>query len=327
MERMLSAHRLRAISITIALTALAYVGLSMWSGKATWLAVLQQIGAGGIALALCLSLLNYGLRFVRWHYYGRVLGERIPMGDNLGIYLAGFALTPTPGKAGEAVRGLFLKARHGVGHTRSLAMFFSERLSDLIGMLLLTLPGIALYPSGQWLVWLLLVGIVAGMLLLGHEQLLITLLAWLSRHVPRLAKVIHHFEHLLVHTRACLRPGRFFLTTTLSLLGWLAEASAFYLMLHWMGYPLSLELAAFIFAFAMVAGALTFLPGGLGGAEVTMVTLLLLAGVAQGPALAVTVLIRLTTLWFAVFLGCAALLWLQRHGVKEKTPNASELVR
>lgn len=323
MDRLLSAHRLRAISLTIALTALAYVGLSMWSGKATWLAVLQQIGLGGIALALSLSLVNYGLRFVRWHFYGRVLGERLPIADNCGIYLAGFALTPTPGKAGEAVRGLFLKSRHGVGHSRSLAMFFSERLSDLIGMLILTLPGIALYPSGQWLVWILVAGILVGMALLGHEGMLITLLEWLARHVPRLAKVIHHFEHLLVHTRACLRPDRFLLTTLLSLLGWLAEATAFYCMLHWMGFPISLELAAFIFAFSMVAGALTFLPGGLGGAEVTMVALLLLVGVSQGPALAVTVLIRLTTLWFAVLLGCAALLWLQRHGVKETRPNAS----
>ena len=58
----------------------------------------------------------------------------------------------------------------------------------------------------------------------------------------------------------------------------------------------------------MLIGAISFLPGGLGGAEVTMTALLMLNGMDNGAAVAATLLIRLTTLWFAVVLGLLVML-------------------
>lgn len=56
----------------------------------------------------------------------------------------------------------------------------------------------------------------------------------------------------------------------------------------------------------MLAGALSFMPGGIGGAEGVMVALLMTQAPAAD-AVAATVLIRLTTLWFAVAIGALAL--------------------
>ena len=61
-----------------------------------------------------------------------------------------------------------------------------------------------------------------------------------------------------------------------------------------------------VYALAMLAGALSFLPGGLGGAEAVMVAALTLKGVDQPSAVAATIIIRLATLWFAVALGLLA---------------------
>jgi uncharacterized protein (TIRG00374 family) len=77
--------------------------------------------------------------------------------------------------------------------------------------------------------------------------------------------------------------------------------------MHVLGSDMSLQVALFIYAFSMLVGALSFLPGGLGGTEATMVALLMLNNVAQPQAVAATVLIRLVTLWFAVALGVIAL--------------------
>ena len=57
----------------------------------------------------------------------------------------------------------------------------------------------------------------------------------------------------------------------------------------------------------MLAGALSFMPGGLGGAEAVMVGLLVWAGIGDAEALVATVLIRLSTLWFAVGIGAFVL--------------------
>ena len=99
--------------------------------------------------------------------------------------------------------------------------------------------------------------------------------------------------------------------TALSLVAWAAEAWAFDLILRWMGWDLPLAFAVFVYAIGMLAGALSFMPGGLGGAEIAMVTLLTWRGIPMPQALAATLLIRLTTLWFAVALGA---LFLALHG-------------
>ena len=51
------------------------------------------------------------------------------------------------------------------------------------------------------------------------------------------------------------------------------------------------------------------LPAGLGGTEALLASLLMLAGAELAAALALTVLARLLTLWLAVALGAAALLY------------------
>jgi uncharacterized protein (TIRG00374 family) len=58
----------------------------------------------------------------------------------------------------------------------------------------------------------------------------------------------------------------------------------------------------------MLAGALSFMPGGLGGSEAAMVLLLRMLRVPLSIAVAATLLIRAATLWFAVLLGIIALL-------------------
>ena len=57
----------------------------------------------------------------------------------------------------------------------------------------------------------------------------------------------------------------------------------------------------------MLAGALSFLPGGLGSAEAVMVSLLTMNDMLLADAVAATVFTRLVTLWFAVILGIIAL--------------------
>jgi uncharacterized membrane protein YbhN (UPF0104 family) len=66
---------------------------------------------------------------------------------------------------------------------------------------------------------------------------------------------------------------------------------------------IALHEAVWIHAAATLFGAVTFLPGGLGGHEAASVSLSIAYGASRPDAVAATVLIRLLTLWFAVGLG------------------------
>ena len=99
-----SAWQYRALILTIVCAAAGYLGFSLWSGWHEVSQALQSVGLLGTLLVLLMSLTNYGLRFIRWQGYLQTLGYPIAWRPSLKIYLAGFALTTTPGKAGEALR-------------------------------------------------------------------------------------------------------------------------------------------------------------------------------------------------------------------------------
>jgi uncharacterized protein (TIRG00374 family) len=70
-----------------------------------------------------------------------------------------------------------------------------------------------------------------------------------------------------------------------------------------MGAPLGFSQAVFVFAFSLLFGGVSLTPGGLGGFEASMIFLLNELGIALDVAVAATLVIRATTLWFSVGLG------------------------
>lgn len=310
-EVRITGGRWRALLLSVAAAAAVYLGFSLWGGWQEVVAAVVRVGAWGALALLALSGVNYGLRFLRWQLYLRALGSPQPWRPSLTIYLAGFALTTTPGKAGEALRSVFLKPR-GMGYGASMAAFVSERLSDLLAILILACLGLAGHPGLIPLVAIgaaLTLGLIA---LLLQERLLQRWQQALAGGGGRLRGGLRHVLASLLAARACHRAAVLLPATALSLVAWAAEAWALHLLLHWLGIGTPWAFSFFVYAVSMLAGALSFLPGGLGGTEATMVGLLLLAGQAQPLAVAATVVIRLTTLWFAVVLGLlalGALLW------------------
>lgn len=298
----LGPRRLRLLWLSVALSAAGYLVFALWSGWREVLEAVQRIGAWPILAALLLSLVNYVLRGERWQLYLRRWHFRVPRADNLRLYFAGFALTTTPGKAGELIRSVFLRP-YGVAWHRSAAMFFSERLADLVAIVMITAVGLTYLPQGEKAFVVLVALLVAGLLLLRTR--------WPESCLRRLGGQ-RRATTWLADVAASSRPlwqGRLLWQTTgLSLVAWIAEGIGAWLILRTLMPEISLEAAFFIYGFAMLVGALSFLPGGLGGTEATMTGLLVLQGLPLPEAVAATVIIRLATLWFAVAIGLVAVL-------------------
>lgn len=284
--------------------AVAYGAFTLWSGAAETAAAARRVGLAGAALLLALSLTNYALRFGRWQFYLHTLGYRVPLWPSLRIYLASFAFTATPGKLGEGVRSFYLKP-YGVSYSHSLAALFVERLFDLAATLIFAVLGVLYYGRYTFLVALPILAIALVLLLLGNARF-----RDLLRHTPlgKRAKVLDAIES----ASALTQGPRLLIGLLLSLLGWGMEALAFHATLSMLHLGLPLIASIGIYGLAISIGALSFLPGGLGGTEATMILLLKASGSSTADAGAATILLRLATLWFAVFLGVIFALGLQR---------------
>lgn len=307
----LSGWRYRAVVLSVVCSAIGYLGFSLWGGWEDVTNAVAKVGTLGVAIALAMSLFNYILRFLRWQRYLGAFGHAVPWKDSMQIYLAGFALTTTPGKAGEALRGVLLK-RWAVPYPQSFAAFFSERLSDLFAVVLLTLFGLTLYPDARPMIVVGGLLVIFGFVLLSQGAMLKRLGELIPAQGGRVLGLLKRAFDVMFEARRCHRVGMIISATFLSVVAWGAEALAFHLILHWMGMELSLTFSVFVYALAMLAGALSFMPGGLGGAEAVMVVLLVWKGMANADAVAATVLIRLATLWFAVAIGAFMLLRSER---------------
>lgn len=298
---------LRSLTLSVVVAAIGYLAFVLWGGWSQVLAAISMVGVGGVCIALFLSLANYALRFGRWQMYLRALGTSVPPGKSALIYVAGFALTTTPGKAGEMVRGVYLR-RYGLSLGKSGAAFISERLSDLIAIVLLALMGLLAYPGG-WVLAVPASAAVVGLLMLVSQPMwLIRLREALHGRAGIGARGAQSVLGLLIGAAKCHRPALLAGATTLSLVAWAAEALGAWFVMRWLGFDAGLLFAFAVYALAMLAGALSFLPGGLGGTEAVMVATLIHGGMPESQAVAATVIIRLATLWFAVGLGICALI-------------------
>jgi uncharacterized protein (TIRG00374 family) len=298
-----SSRQRRALTLSIGLAALLYLGLVLLADREAVFAALRRVNWPVLAGIFILSLLNYLLRFWRWQSYVAAFRHVLPWWRHFLYYLAGFTLTVTPGKAGEAVRSLYLYG-HGVSYAQSLAALFVERLLDVLAMSLLALLILLHRPAYAWLV------AVAWVLALGLGWLVTR--TWLPeklRDWGRGHRYGYQFERLarlLDSAAELLRPRYFLFGLGLGVLSWGLEGLSLYLIARDVGVGIGLETGIGLYAIAVLAGALSFLPGGLGGTEAVMGVLLVTFGANGAAAVAITLLCRIATLWFAVALGGVA---------------------
>ncbi len=281
-----------------------YLGLTLWSGADQIWQGLRAVSPLTLAGLLLLVLAGYLVRFGRWHWYLRHLGETVSWRDNLKAFLASFALTATPGKAGESVKAYFLKRSSNVDPARSLAGLFAERFTDVFSVVLVICVGLFSLPQGRWIV-LGIGGVqIAGIALLQRPRwvrraVLLPLAGWSTAR-----RWVRPVDTMLSDTSALLRPRVLIGGILLGELPWIGEGVAMYVLFDALGAEaIALHEAILIHAAATLFGAVTFLPGGLGGHEAASVSLSLLYGATQAQAVVTTVLIRLLTLWVAVALG------------------------
>ncbi|WP_176256730.1 lysylphosphatidylglycerol synthase transmembrane domain-containing protein [Derxia lacustris] len=318
-----SPGRNRLALLLIAALALAGVALLLGTQSRTeldrgWQA-LTQLPAWLVLAVFALSLGNYLLRYLRWDAYLRSTGHVVPTGRHFLIYLSGFSLTLTPGKVGEALRSAYL-ARLDVPTSTSLSVFVLERLMDMVAMLALALPVLGLWKMGALSLAAIAVIGLGVIALLRQPALPLRAIGALRAQAERSgwhrALGLARLAQRLIEQTGALAGHRPLPMLALSFVAWGLEGVGLWLLAHWFAPEVAPLTVVGIYAASVIVGVVTFLPGGLGGTEVAMASLLVLAGVAPAPAAVCTLVCRAATLWFAIVLGVGAIPLLSLLGLR-----------
>ncbi|WP_226648839.1 lysylphosphatidylglycerol synthase transmembrane domain-containing protein [Microbulbifer variabilis] len=290
----------QSISLAIVVTVLLYAGmvtLADWGVFGTAVSTLPSVLW---VQMVALSLLSYLLRFARWHHFTLALGHEVPVLRNLEIYLAAFALTLTPGKAGEAIRSVYLRP-YGVSYSHSIGVFISERLLDLVAVGALASLATSIFPEQQpWMLTAIAFIIIIVLLLRSR------LLALIGKRLAK-SSTAGHATKVIATIHFLLSERRLAMATPLSFMAWMAQGVSLYLLVHTLGYELPANTIIAIYCLSILAGAVSFIPGGLGATEAAIVLLLSAAGVGQTDAIMASLISRSLTLWLAVGIGSVSM--------------------
>ncbi len=270
-----------------------------------------EYGAAAFAqlpVLMSLALFSYGLRYARWYCLLRWSGSPVPLLDGWWAYLSGFALTATPGKIGELLRIRYFD-RLGVGADRVISAFVFERALDLVVVILLA----AVFIADMSMFWLALsfvslclaTVVVAG---LYPENLKRLSDFCLEKQWSKFSKLFSFLAQVLVGCRCWIKPGPIFVSLVLGAVAWSVTALAFVYLLDSLNIEIPWPAAFSTYPMAMLAGAASMLPGGVGTTEAAIIIQLKWHGVTTATALWVAVVIRLGTMWFSVFCGFFAVL-------------------
>lgn len=262
-------------------------------------------------LLLCTtSLLSFTVRLLRWYWLLNLAGIRIPYIIGSLAYLAGFAFTMVPGKLGELIRIRYF-SRLGVPNDIVISAFLFERITDLLAVLSLA----CLLINNP-----LALGISAGFvfLIVGTVCLLaFNIWPWAiiakcikSQKASRLISVLQDgFQGVRRWLGISVLAPAF----GLGLLAWGLVALGFVMLLDEVGIKAAFWPALAVYPSAMLVGAASLLPGGILSTEGAITIQLMNWGASTEIALFVAVLIRMSTLWFAILIGFVSVLVLENE--------------
>lgn len=300
--------------IVVLLAVIGYGAFAIYKGVGKMGDTLAGYHWWTFAAACALAFGNYSIRFFKWEFYLARLDIRgIPKWDSYLTFFSGFVLTITPGKVGEVFKSVVLNETHGVPVAKTAPIVIAERVTDVIGIVVLIVLGSLGFTGGlKWaavgaiLVLFLLVVIGSRTLSLGMIGLIEKMPGKIGALGPKLREA---YESLAV----MLQIRNLALPTVLSVVAWLCECLALWIILQGFGETTSVPLAVFFYATSTLVGAIIPSPGGLGVTESALMGQMTELGhVADANASAAMLLVRFATLWFAVIVGFVSLSLLKR---------------
>jgi len=294
------------------LIVLIYLAILLWVDAQKGICEFLPTILRELPVLIFLALVSFGLRYARWFYLLRLAGSHVPVGRGWLAYLSGFAFTATPGKVGELVRIRYF-GRLQVNASLVMSAFVFERALDLVVVLgLASLWAVDYKMLGMAAAFVSVFMLTVGWMMLRPDWFDASAGVFAARGWLRIAQLLYFVAEALKSCRVWLKPLPLLVSVVLGLGAWSVTA---YTFVHLLG-TLSLELpwpAAFsAYPLAMLVGAASMLPGGVGSTEAAIVVQLKWQGVPVATTLLAAVVVRLGTLWFSVFLGFASIFILSK---------------
>jgi uncharacterized protein (TIRG00374 family) len=294
----------KKILISIALAGLLYLGFTIYADFHQVVEAFTNFNWMFLPILLLCSGCNYLVRFSKWDYYLSILNIKISKIDSLSVFMSGLVMSVTPGKMGELLKAYLVKQLTGTSISKTAPIIFVERITDFVSLMLIALAGAYYYNYGRTIVIIVALFFFIIILFLSNRKIALPILKLMEKN-NFLNKHLLKIHNAYDSSYQMLSPFPLLKMTVVSLFSWFFECLGYYLILR--NFPINIHISllwsAFSYCFAIIIGAISMLPGGLGVTEGSLTFMLIQKGISNQYAVASTFIIRAVTLWFAVLIG------------------------
>lgn len=276
-------------------------------------------------LPIIVGLISFSwlILFYRWHVLLKNSNINVPRKKSFLIFLSGASLSITPGHVGEIIKSQLLKNLYNIPRTKTAPIIFIEKFYDLIGAIVASIIGIWFFEINSLVIF-------AAFGFLISIFVVISIQSFFKKIINQICKInfFKKYESIFLESYKILRKssqGKIgIVSIVLSILFWLVTGVAVYFILLGLDIDgINFLNAISIYSLSAIAGALSFIPGGVGITEGSLGGLLSLQGIELSIAIAVGVIIRFFTMWYSVIVGFFALKLTGGFNVKELDSEGS----
>ncbi len=310
-----------------AASIIVFVLLAFFGGFSNVLVTIEHAKLDIYALAFASVFVGFLLRFIKWDYYIKLLGLKVPLKKNLAVYFSMYSMTITPGQIGRVVAAYTLNRLTNIKFINIVPIVTIDIFTDFLGFAILAIVA-AVYVH-QYIAYIAIVDFV---LLL---PFLFILNDWLYRRIKTLLgrnKFVKMFtpygEEYFASQNRLNTPKVYAVSLLVTLPAALLSSMTVFFSLMAIGVIPTLPGSVFAYSTSTVFGMVTAVPGSIGVADGSLVALVgstfkLSAALSS----AVTIMSRFADLWFGVILGTAFLLFTLRYWNPSKKKGAKSTLR
>ena len=256
---------------------------------------------------------------LKWHLLLKKNKIKIPLKKSILIWFSGSALTITPGQIGELIKSQLLKNIFNVSRSKTAPIIFAEKFYDLTGAIVVSIVGIIVLDIDQNLIFLSLIILSVLFFLIYYRPLFEFILKKIIK-LKYFSKFSDNLDESYNIVKNSTSPKISLISISLSITYWIIISFSVYLILLAFNIEsLSFLKSIAIYPTSVLVGVATFIPGGVGVTEGSLTGLLTLQGIDVSLALVLSVVIRIFTLWFTIFIGFIGLKLIGVSTTQEKS--------
>lgn len=269
--------------------------------------IIQKINLIHYLLIFPITGLTLIIQGWRYQITLKKIGIELSFKDSFLVYLTGLSMTLTPGGAGSIIKSYYLKIKTGKTLSKTSPIILYEKWLELVAIVVLI--GFLLIPVSlieSKIIFLIGVILCALFYCIFKNSIGINFLNIFLSKIKFLKVLQIKKDEFLDSTNKLTQAKTILQLLSITFLSKFLPMISIFFVFNMFG-DFDIFSTSQIYFTSLVAGLLTFIPGGIIITEAGLLALSINIGIDLGTATVLVLLIRILTFWFPTFIGFIAL--------------------